>query len=964
MEHLVKKLVSFCLSAVFTAGMLFPGQAAVSAAQTSDPAAEEVVIGVNSTFDYYKYSQKYISLSGASEEIVLDGADYVSSAGKVTRLEQYEGANGVVKIDTADEETSVTWDVDIPVAAKYQIQIKYYALENRGSNIQYGIKINGEYPFFGCDQLLLTKVWKNETNTFPTDKNGNQSRPAQIQVMTWQTAYVNDNQGTTNDPYMFVFMQGKQQLTFVGEMTDVIIDSIILKPLQELEIYSDVANQIDFQGSAGDAVPIILEGEQATYKSHSSIIPMTDRLSAGTSPNDPVKIYYNTVGSYNWQTQGEWITWEFDITESGIYNIGMRVRQNYHRGYSASRRIYIDGKVPFQELDNVEFAYGNNWYIKKLGDEEPYRFYFEKGRHTISMEVVPGNTCELYQTLKDSVYELNRIYRRILMVTGTTPDSYRDYYLENEIPNLEEDLTNIRNKLNDEYNRLQSVYGQRDSDTATMERLVVMIDSFLDDFETIPARLTTFMDNISALSSWMVRLKEQPLELDYIEIVPEGTDFRKGSAGFFASAKFIIEQFIGSFFIDYNSIGEDGGEDALDVWIGLGRDQVQVIRELVDNRLKPKAGFNVSIKLAKDSIIQATYAGTGPDVALFVSIDQPVNLAVRGALVDLSKFDDYQDVAKWFSPEASVPYQYNGGVYALPVTGTFNMLFYRTDIFQELELTPPETWDDLYQIIPVLQQNNMNIGLPKVAMDTAGTTGLSAAASSIFDTLLLQKNLTYYTPDRSRTCFDSQGALDAFKEWTGYYTKYDVPLDFDFYNRFRSGEMPIGIDTYAMYNKLYLGAPEIAGNWEMIHLPGTVQEDGTINYAAPVTGTGAIIFNNDCNQDNAWEFIKWFTSAEIQAEYGRQIEALLGSAARYDTANLEAFEMLPWSNAQQKQLLTQWNEVKGIPQIPASYYVSRNLYNAFRNVTLNNSNPREILYKYNQEINREIERKRVEFGLD
>lgn len=177
------------------------------------------------------------------------------------------------------------------------------------------------------------------------------------------------------------------------------------------------------------------------------------------------------------------------------------------------------------------------------------------------------------------------------MVTGTTPDSYRDYYLENEIPGLEEDLTSIRNKLNDEYNRLQSVYGGRDSDTATMERLVVMIDSFLEDFETIPGRISTFMDNISALSSWMVRLKEQPLELDYIEIVPEGTSFRKASAGFWSSAKFILEQFIGSFFVDYNSIGEDGGEDALNVWVGLGRDQVQVIRELVDNKLKINGWF-------------------------------------------------------------------------------------------------------------------------------------------------------------------------------------------------------------------------------------------------------------------------------------------------------------------------------------------------------------------------------------
>lgn len=50
--------------------------------------------------------------------------------------------------------------------------------------------------------------------------------------------------------------------------------------------------------------------------------------------------------------------------------------------------------------------------------------------------------------------------------------------------------------------------------------------------------------------------------------------------------------------------------------------------------------------------------------------------------------------------------------------------------------------------------------------------------------------------------------------------------------------------------------------------------------------------------------------------------------------------------------------------MPASYYISRNLYNAFRNVTIYYSNAREILYKYNKEMNAEIQRKRVEFGLD
>ncbi|MFQ8952098.1 MAG: hypothetical protein ACLR56_03150 [Oscillospiraceae bacterium] len=44
-------------------------------------------------------------------------------------------------------------------------------------------------------------------------------------------------------------------------------------------------------------------------------------------------------------------------------------------------------------------------------------------------------------------------------------------------------------------------------------------------------------------------------------------------------------------------------------------------------------------------------------------------------------------------------------------------------------------------------------------------------------------------------------------------------------------------------------------------------------------------------------------------------------------------------------------------------YITRNIYNAYRKVTVNNSNPREVLYKYNTEINNELERKREEFGL-
>lgn len=63
----------------------------------------------------------------------------------------------------------------------------------------------------------------------------------------------------------------------------------------------------------------------------------------------------------------------------------------------------------------------------------------------------------------------------------------------------------------------------------------------------------------------------------------------------------------------------------------------------------------------------------------------------------------------------------------------------------------------------------------------------------MFDTLLLQKGLNYFDDSRSSTNFDKPEALEAFREWTDFYTKYGLPQDFDFYNRFRTGEMPIGI---------------------------------------------------------------------------------------------------------------------------------------------------------------------------
>jgi ABC-type glycerol-3-phosphate transport system substrate-binding protein len=125
-----------------------------------------------------------------------------------------------------------------------------------------------------------------------------------------------------------------------------------------------------------------------------------------------------------------------------------------------------------------------------------------------------------------------------------------------------------------------------------------------------------------------------------------------------------------------------------------------------------------------------------------------------------------------------------------------------------------------------------------------------------------------------------------------------------------------------------------------------------------------MIMDQSDKKDDAWEYLKWWTSAETQVKFGREMEGILGAAARYPTANLEAMSQLPWTVNQFLKLNEQWDWVQGIPEVPGAYMTGRHLDNAFRLVLEDSANPRETIYDFVQIINAEISKKRREFGLD
>jgi len=283
------------------------------------------------------------------------------------------------------------------------------------------------------------------------------------------------------------------------------------------------------------------------------------------------------------------------------------------------------------------------------------------------------------------------------------------------------------------------------------------------------------------------------------------------------------------------------------------------------------------------------------------------------------------------------------------------------DILDELDIEPPETWTDLYSIIPVLQENGYDVGLPTPTGVQSGS--ISTDLNTMFAALLLQNGGRVYTDD-GHTALGDLVAVNSFIQWTEFYTKYNVSKSFSAINRFRTGEMPILLSSYNFYNTLVVGAPEINGLWEMMPIPGTLKEGGVIDRSASSTITSIIMFKNARDPKAAWEFMKWWTSEDGQTAYGLEIEALQGESARWPTANKKAMANMPWRQNVGQMIQEQWQWVVGIPEVAGSYYVGRSVDNAIKSVINSKTSPLDTYLDAVEAIDSEIRYKRKEFGLE
>ncbi|HJD24684.1 MAG TPA: extracellular solute-binding protein [Firmicutes bacterium] len=986
MKFTKRLLATVCALALFST-MALPSLAAEDTGADTDADASVTVEQAGQeggssagTPSYYDYILQYQDTARPSSEISINAADFISDEGAGVEIGSYEGKDNVVLWDS--QEGKLTWQVNVPESGLYNMALVYAGIELKGNDIQVELTIDGKLPHTSADSLTYPRLYHDEVDPeketdgrFEIDSQGNEVRPDAVETFAWQTYETIDTDGVYNGPLQFYLEEGTHTISLEMKMEAFALSEIRFYPPTDTVSYADKLAEWEAQGAKDSSgYSQKYEAELMESKSSNLLYPTYDKGSVSMSPSDPYVTLYNTMGKDTWKSVGQEATWKISVPEDGYYYLSFKARQNSKRGMYSTRELYIDGEIPYEELGNIRFPYRDGWYMQTVEDDsgEPLKVFLTAGEHTLTLRAVTGDIADILRRVENAVTELNQWYRQIIMITGSNADSERitidtnrDFMLEDRIPGLMDGFRSIVKSLDQALSDVEEMYGGDGTAASLLSEMIAMLEKFIKRPDTIAKRLESYRGNVSSLATWVLDQRDQPLALDYFVVYSPDQEEPKASTNFFSQIAYRAEMFYGSFVIDYNSIGGSAsGENGepLEVWmstgdlttvgVSTGRDQAQLLKRLIDDMFTPDSGIGVNLSLVTNSttLIQATLAGKGPDVAVFVSKDTPVNLAMRNALVPLDQFDDFEQVTEQFMASAMIPYKYGDHYYAFPETQAFDMLFYRTDVFEELGLEPPETWDDFYELIATLQQSNMLVGIPE--------------AQRIFEALLYQKGGQFYTDDLSATTFDQPVSLEAFKTWTDLYTKYSLPLVFDFFSRFRTGEMPMAIMPYTQVNYLAVSAPELEGLWAVAPIPGTVEEDGTVNNTETAVGTAAVILGNTEQPDEAYEFLKWWVSTEAQGRFGVEIEQNMGPASRYPTANVAAFDQLPWTKVQADNLKAQWEVVTDVPQIPGNYYITRNVSFAFRQVVLKDANVRETLNKYNKEINKEITRKREEFSLN
>ena len=866
--------------------------------------------------------------------------------------------------DPVESEASLTLEVGdrgeatitVPEDGLYELWLTYRNTTQSALPTEMAVTIDGALPFYEMQRVKLKSLWVDD-GEFPVDRYGNEVATTPYSADVDQTVGITDSAGRIDRPFLFELTAGEHTMGFEVKDGAVAISAITAQAAKAVPDYAP--------GSAAGKALIVVEGERIASRDKSSIRGAGE-FTPELNPYSVETRLINHLDGASFDTAGDTVTYAFTAEEEGWYQLGFYYRQTGKTDFPVFVDVRIDGELQSEEARAVAFDYTTSFRLMTVGDSqgEPQRFFLSKGDHTVTFTINCAMLTPVYETVDELLSAINGLSLEITRLTGgDTSDKYRDYHLLSYIPNLVELLEGWADQCDEAVAAMAAYTGAANMGVfSNMTLCADQLRRLAKEPEDLPRRLSELSTGSNSASRMLAQqlqdLAVNDLAIDQFYFYQTGAQL-PGKVNFFESTALSVSRFVASFSAqDYAASSADS--DHLQVWVGRSRQYVELLQNMIDTQFTPETGIVVDLSLMPDAnkLVLANAAGTAPDAVLGLQYVVPSYLNIRGALYDLTQFEDFGEIAKRFSSGLFVPYILGDGVYAMPETVNFWVMFYRTDILDALNIEVPGSMEEVKLILPELQRRNMNFYFP-----TAGMVGTKVFPGTL--PLILQSGGSIYADTVSDTTLDSEASLNGFREMTELFTVYNLPTDVPapgFYQQFRDGTLPIGIADLSTYNLLLNAAPELDGLWDIALYPGLTNEDGEVQRWTTGGAETMAILSQTERPDDAWTFLKWWSSEEVQSRFGSLLQSTYGSEYIWPTANTAAFASLPLKSSHKQVIMAQMEWMTEAPWVLGTYMLERELSNAFISVVTTGTDARRALDTAVKRINRETYRKLEEFG--
>ncbi|WP_369017599.1 extracellular solute-binding protein [Thermatribacter velox] len=294
------------------------------------------------------------------------------------------------------------------------------------------------------------------------------------------------------------------------------------------------------------------------------------------------------------------------------------------------------------------------------------------------------------------------------------------------------------------------------------------------------------------------------------------------------------------------------------------------IRAMTDEFLKQNPDIEVNLSFVAyeelhDKIVVAAASGAGTYDVILLDCIWPAEFAEAGWLLDVTDRLSEEDRADIF-PEVLSSVTYKGRLYGMPWLNDWEYFFYNKKMLEDVGANPPTYWPEVIDISKKLKEAGI------VTYPIIDAWGQGEAV--VIQWLQYAVGMGGKLFDENGNPIMNQGAplkalefmVDNMK--AGYFNPACVESFYEEVRRvFSSGQAAFGLNWTYMYN--LANDPQesqIAGNAVLTLIPGFPEgrRSATCN-----GGMGLSIMKTSKYPDEAWKYVTYLASREVQKKYSQ-----------------------------------------------------------------------------------------------